>query len=750
MTPDTDLSDAVNHDPTDQRYVRGDAIDAGSGGRPALSKTASFMDSQRGRLLHARLLGYFDREIDVQAENRALMSKDHNAYDGEQWEPEDMMVLEKRGQVPLVFNLTATLINWLTGTERRARKDFKVLPRTKEDGRNADRKTALLKYLDDVNNSAFGVSEAFEDCVKAGVGWLECGAQDDPSEEPIYDSYVDWRDVLWDSLATRKDLKDARYMIRSKYVDLDYAIAMFPKRRAQLEAAALSTGTFALSRNRTNDPMDEHEAGADVSGIDSTNSAYARQRVRIIECWYRDPMAKMQHVQGPFRGDIYDPDDPHHVEANEDGRAQLRERTLFRMHVCLMTETDLLWVSETPYRHNRFPFTPIWCYRRGKNKLPYGVVRAIRDIQFDANKRASKALAIMSSNKTMMEEGAVDDIDEWQDQAADPNGVLVFKRGYARPELNVDRNMADGHVQMFATDIQLMHQMTGINQTAAGTKAQAISGVAKAEDKESAQLATAGIFDNLRLGMQLHGEKVLSLAEQFMHESRQFRITNMRGTPEWQDINTGADDDITRSKADYVISQQDWRASMRQAQVEALFDLLKQIAPVAPQVVVVMLDLLVESIDLPQRDELVKRIRDATGMRDPDQAEPTPEEIQKMQKAQEAEQRRIAMEQATIEEKQASARQKAMQAIKLHLDGGKVRADTAKANTDVMAQAIEIALAALTSAGMVPGVMQAADEVVEQAGMEAGPQRAVREMLERREQQPQPPQPPQPQQQLGA
>lgn len=728
MPLEDDLQDAGYRDAESQELVRPNASGGTAVAVAEKKRPRNWMDLQKGRELHARLLGYYDREIEVQAENRMQMQKDHDAYDGEQWEAEDMMVVEARGQVPLVFNVTQAIINWTTGTEKRARKDFKVLPRTKEDGPQADKKTALLKYLENVNNSAFSVSEAFEDCVKAGVGWLECGVQDDPDEEPIYDGYVDWREILWDSLGTRKDAKDWRYQIRAKYLDLDLAISLFPDRQAQLEASAITSGSFGWSRTRVDDPMDEHEQSMDIGGGEALQ--FSRPRVKVIECWYRDPAEREQHVAGPFKGDVYDADEPYHVDAVETGKAKLRKRTMMRMHVCLMTEADLLWVSESPYRHNRFPFTPIWCYRRGRNKLPYGVVRAIRDIQFDTNKRASKSLAILSSNKTMMEEGAVDDIDEWQDQAADPNGVLVYKRGYQKPELNVDRNMADGHVQMFANNVQLMHQITGINQTAVGSKSSAISGIAKAEDKDSAQMATAGIFDNLRLGTQLHGEKLLSLTEQFMHEPKQFRITNMRGNPDWVDVNTGLpEDDITRSKADYILSQQDWRASVRQAQTEALFDLLKQIAPVAPQIVVVMLDLLVESMDLPQRDDLVKRIRDATGMRDPDAQEPTPEEMQKMQKAAEAEERRIAMEKATIAEKENSARQKAMQALKLRFDADKTKADTANVNTDTMAKAVELAYEMLVGAELVPGVAQTADTVAQEAGFESATQKAAREAV---------------------
>jgi hypothetical protein len=79
-------------------------------------------------------------------------------------------------------------------------------------------------------------------------------------------------------------------------------------------------------------------------------------------------------------------------------------------------------------------------------------------------------------------------------------------------------------------------------------------------------------------------EYALSLMEQFMSEQKQFRITNSRGGPEFITINDGLpQNDITRSKADFIIDEDDYRASVRQAQVAELLDLLGKLAPVAPQ-----------------------------------------------------------------------------------------------------------------------------------------------------------------------
>jgi hypothetical protein len=102
-----------------------------------------------------------------------------------------------------------------------------------------------------------------------------------------------------------------------------------------------------------------------------------------------------------------------------------------QMYVAIMTESDLIHDEPSPYRHNRFPFTPVWCYRRARDNAPYGVIRRQRDPQEDINKRGSKALFILSSNQIQMEKGAVDDLDDLRLEAARPDGIIVTNKGKA-------------------------------------------------------------------------------------------------------------------------------------------------------------------------------------------------------------------------------------------------------------------------------------------------------------------------------
>lgn len=674
------------------------------------------LDSEENTELHAKLISYYQEELDRQSWNREQMAIDQDFYDNIQWSEQDAATLRERGQSPMVFNIIAQSLNWVMGSEKRGRSDFRVLPRRKDDGPAAQRKTQLLKYLSDQSDSPFATSRAFEDCCIVGVGWLECGEQDDDDGEPVYDRYESWRNMLWDSASTNMDLTDARYVFRQKWVDTDVAIALAPNRRALILSAAGDAMRVGGTRQFGDDAMDSQENERIYSG-GIVGATSGRQRLRLIEGWFQLPTQVQRLRGGDYHGEIFDEEDSRHVEQVLSGQAELVEKMMMRMHCAIFTTNGLLFFGESPYRHNRFPFTPVWGYRRGRDGMPYGIVRGLRDIQEDINKRFSKALYILSSNKTVMDEGAVSDIDEFLKEVARPDGVIQKKKGYELI-INADRDLAPAHLELMSRSISMVQQVSGITDELMGRTTNATSGVAIANRQNQGQLSTSKLFDNLRMAKKVHGEKQLSLIEQYYTEQKQFRITNARGTPEYITINDGLpENDIARTKADFVISESDWRATMRQAATDQLVDLLSKMPP---QVGMVMLDLLVESMDIDNREEIVRRIRAINGQRDPDQTEPTPEDIQKMQAEQEAAEFQKQMALAQLRELVSKAAKNEADAQRILADAGLAEARTVGSNVSAAQSAINAAQLAL-----IPGIAPTADVIMREAGFIPAPEKAA-------------------------
>ncbi|MDF3073455.1 MAG: BcepIL02 [Alphaproteobacteria bacterium] len=682
--------------------------------RAAVEKPAHPMDEPAIRDRHAMLVAKYRYELEVQSANRAEMAKDEDYYDHLQWTEEDAQVLKDRGQAPIVYNVIAQTVNWVIGSEKRGRTDFKILPRGAEDAKPAEAKTKYLKYISDVWRTPFNRSRAFEDAVKVGLGWIETSVPDDEEDEPTGDRYESWRNMLWDSAATEMDTSDMRYQFRSKWVDLDIAIAMFPHCKSLLENSANEIATFgSASMEDGDEAMDGAEASREIFGGTNPIYIHKRRRVRLIEAWYREPEEVEKIKGGSFKGDIFDKRDPRHVEAVQSGNGQLHKKVVMRARVMFMTTTHPLYDGPSPFKHNRLKFIPVWGYRRGRDGLPYGIIRGLRDIQDDINKRASKALHILSSNKIAMETGALADgwtPDDLAEEAAKPDALMVFANGALsgnKVRMDVDRELAPAHLDLMSRNIMMIQQVGGVTDEQMGKSTNATSGKAILARQEQGSLATNKLFDNLRFAVQLHGEITLCNIEQFVTDQKQFRITNQRGTPEFITMNDGLpENDISRSKADFVVSESDWRATMRQAAVDQLTEMVSKMPP---QVGMLMLDLIVEQMDLPNGEEISKRVRQMNGMRDPEATELTAEEQQAMQAQAAQQQMQARAAEAEIAEKEAKA-------DNLRAATDKIKADTVNANMAGAKAAMEAATLVITQ----PTIAKVGDNLLMQGGWTGG------------------------------
>lgn len=637
------------------------------------------LDSDRAKSIHRRLLSWFFHERARQAENRMEMALDADFYDNEQWDPEDAEVLRSRGQVPLVFNEVAPMADWIIGTERRTRVDWRVLPRTEDDVQPADAKSKVLKYVADVNHVQFHRSRAFADCVKSGLGWLDDGARDDPTQDILYSIYEDWRNVLWDSAAYSLDGTDWRYLFRWRWVDDDVAEAMFPERVAQIRRSVVDAGIGGDGNLDQDWYLGERivRGGSLFASGDGVYGDASRPRIRLIEAQFRMPVRSRIVADGPLKGAFIGPHDIALQEAVGAQGSRIIDRVVMRTHVAVFTEADLLSLGPSIYRHNRYSLTALWCYRRGRDRMPYGVIRRVRDIQQDLNKRASKALFLLSTNQIIATKDAVEDKGVAREEADMPDGYIEVKKG-EEFRLQRDADQATGQIQLMTLDAQAIQRSAGVNNENLGRQTNAVSGEAIKARQLQGSVATTEIFDNLRFAVQTQGEKMLSLIEQFYTEEKVIRLTGARGKLDWLRINQPEVqpdgsvrylNDITASAADFVVSEADYAGTFRQV----MFDGITQLAQrLAPEVALRMFIIAMEFSDLPNKDDIAEAMRRIIGERDPNKPM-TPEEL-----AQQEEQMRA----------QAEALQMQREAAALALEEQRAKVEKLMAETeDIRAKA---------------------------------------------------------------
>lgn len=641
------------------------------------SRPAGPLDDEKAQAEHRKLMQWYFHERERQADNRLEMALDADFYDGLQWDDDDAQVLKDRGQMPLVYNEVAPMVDFVVGTQRRSQVDWMVVPRAEDDVEPAGVKREVLKFVADNNKVPFHRSAAFESAVKVGIGWLDDGARDDPTQDVLYSRAEDWRNVLWDSFGQSLDGSDWRYIFRWRWIDEDVALAMFPQRKAAIRRAVEDRGPYEGEENddlyylneRLNDGRGLAMGSASIEGA-------KRRRVRIIECQYRTPAPVKIITSGPMAGLYLSDHDALLQRMVEQQRADIVERVAMRVHVAIMTEGDLLAMGPSLYRHNNFSLTPVWAYRRERDRLPYGIVRRVRDIQLDINKRASKALFLLNTNQIIMDTGAVEDVNVARDEVDRPDGVIE-KHQNKQFEIRRDMEQANGQLQMMGLGSQKIQTAGGVTDEALGRTTNAVSGKAIESRQNQSAVVLTKVFDNLRLAIQCSGEKQLSLIEQFYTDEKIVRITGNKGNFEFKRINQPEMqpdgsvrfiNDITASRADFMVDEADYTASVRRS----MFDMIGQMAQrLDPQSAIRLMIIATEFSDLPNKAQIASEIRKALGERDPDQ--PMTQEEQQAAQAQmqmqtEALQIQRETALAALEEQRAKVREINAKAAKLEAE----------------------------------------------------------------------------------
>lgn len=594
-------------------------------------------DEQKTKLFN-KLRAWLEHERDRQAPNRAEMAIDADFYDGLQWTEEDAREVESRGQAPLVFNETKVSLDWIIGAEKRTRVDWRVLPREESDQQGATIRSKVLKYLSDVNRTPYMRSKAFAEAAICGLSYLEDGLSSEATDDILYSGAESWRNVLHDSYHKLPDGRDMRYLFRWKFLDLDVAQKMWPEFADHLESMAQGADQLAADEDdqlwylgeNIRDPQNNGRSSY-TRHLASTGSSVQsdRRRVKVYEAWYKEPIDAKVLMGGPYAGDLYDPNLPAHADSVAAGESDVVDSIILRAHVAYMTDGKLLRFAESPFRHNGFSLTPVYCFRRGRDGMPYGFVRNMRDSQMDLNKRMSKALFVLSVNQLIVDKDTFSDqkdgytLQDALDNVANPQGYFVKNHRDATLEIRRDYAEFQGQTELLNLDRMFLQAVSGVTADNLGRVTNAVSGRAIEARQDQGSLTTNGIFDNYRLAISVSGSKALSNCEKFYTLPKVIRLTEAApgeaqpkidwvriNQPELQpDGSVRFLNDMSASRADFIVDEQDYRATMRQAMFDQLIEMLKIVAPVAPQMAVGLLDLVVDANDFPGKEAFIQRIK---------------------------------------------------------------------------------------------------------------------------------------------
>lgn len=162
-------------------------------------------------------------------EKNIIGQRNYDFYASRQWTEEELTEHADQNRIAYVFNEVQHKVDHLIGTQMQTRMDTKCIPREKGDEPAATELTAIIKYVEQLNDIDQLQTETFQEglirgCSPCVVRWefddVEYGY---PKIERIPTN-----EVYWDQTAKMLTLEDARWMARVQYLTRLDLLEMFP------------------------------------------------------------------------------------------------------------------------------------------------------------------------------------------------------------------------------------------------------------------------------------------------------------------------------------------------------------------------------------------------------------------------------------------------------------------------------------------------------------------------------------------
>lgn len=581
------------------------------------------------------------------ADERAERWRDSEMYDGAQWTAEDEAEAIDAGITPLTINRTWPVINLIRGSQTINKTNIIAKARTNKDSEISSVMTEGIQFILDQNMGQYLISSAFSDAISPGFGYLKTGLSTDPRRERIQIVHGSWTELWWDPFSTPWfDPRTCKYVFTQKWTDLEALQAIFPEKSKEIED---SFSEFSSRPSPDYSPIDDEAQLIEDERkyLQSNDWADAdRKRIRPVELWYTvfEPAVFAIHSNGqtfeltPNLG-------MQRLSEIVSYATELVKTVVRKMRVSTFIGELELEDVPTPFSHDQYPHVPFIGFL-DRFGYPYGIPRQIREQDIEINKRRSMVLRLLTARRVIAEKGVAEDEDILFEEANKPDGFLLVN-DMSKLKIEEQAQLAPIQQAVLQESEREIQEVSGANAERLGLKSNAISGVAIQERRAQGATITAPVFDNLNRSLKILGELTVNLIQSEWRTQKVLRITDrLTGAERFSVINEvfrGADgeieirNNITQGKYDIVISDAPMTDTTREQHALLIMEAIKK-SP--PEIIPRLLMLYFEFANLPNKDQLLLKLKPLMNV-DPSEEEMTPEELKQKVLAQLESQRQI-------------------------------------------------------------------------------------------------------------
>jgi len=412
---------------------------------------------------------------------------DYRFVVGDQWDEKDKGVLTKAGKPALTLNKIQPLIFLISGTQRQNRSDFKAFPIGEEDSIKADAVTFLLKDMVRYCDGEYKLSEAFEDGIICGEGWIE--------------PYIDYSDdlingnlkfrkrmpvnVFRDPASKEYDNSDAKFLIvETPNISLDQLIELFPDKEEDLKELPINTKP-STSGGKINEYDRDYPRVGEYRKNESLSKEYAEQLpYQMIEYHhyeYRSVflLANPHNQQLPVQKfNSKKEADAAYAEAIEvlgegnEESVKIVKRYIPVPRVKIVVNEIEIDDFESPF-YPRYKKIPVFSFYAHWLQAPIdkhelltqGIVNSLKDPQTEINKRRSQELHHLNSSTNSgwlsRKRGGIVNKGQVEKYGASSGFILEYEK--EKPERIFPMPLSTGHEQLAQLANADIKEISGIN-----------------------------------------------------------------------------------------------------------------------------------------------------------------------------------------------------------------------------------------------------------------------------------------------
>ena len=471
------------------------------------------------------------------------MINDTRFAQGEQWSSGDLQELESRGVKGITVNKIKPMIKLLIGIERQSKTDYKVLPEGDEDSITAEIVNRLVKNVVKNSRAELKMSESFKSGVTTGMSFIE------PYIDYTFDlvngdlkfKKISGQNVFLDPDFEEYDLSDCRYVIKvNRSIEKNDLLALFPDDKKKVEGLDINgIGTDGFLLNH--DVSSSTDGDYDVEG-EGTPDDTRRLEVPtydLIERYYKS-FEKRYYVYFEEKEEIKEFVKKENAEEFaaqfEQFSPQVLEREVNVIKLMQVVGETIFYndLAPTYPRWKTYPLIPFFAELstdglKDMNLKIQGVVRGIKDLNIEYNKRRTQELNILNTSQNSgfwIQDGSMhkDEEARLKKLGSSPGFVGKYKKGYDAPTRIQPMALSQGHAQLAIENAQDLKEASGVNPDLLANDSQSQSGRAILLKQRQGLVMVQEILDNYGITKQQVGKYIISQLPEIMTVKSAMRI----------------------------------------------------------------------------------------------------------------------------------------------------------------------------------------------------------------------------------